>query len=84
MPVSIKVSGSTDAPVFPLQKGARVLLIGNSLIGFCETDRCVADDVRQSLAGAAGFWFANRARKGLGQAGGVCHMVAIGRSRKDR
>jgi PKD repeat protein len=35
VPVSIKVLGSTDAPVFPLQKGARVLLIGNSLIGFC-------------------------------------------------
>jgi PKD repeat protein len=33
--VAIKVKGATDAPVFPLQKGARVLLIGNSLIGFC-------------------------------------------------
>ncbi len=33
--VSIKVTGSNEPPVFPLQKGARVLLIGNSLIGFC-------------------------------------------------
>lgn len=32
---SIKVTGPGEAPVFPLQKGARVLLIGNSLIGFC-------------------------------------------------
>ncbi len=31
---SIKVTGAGEAPVFPLHKGARVLLIGNSLIGF--------------------------------------------------
>jgi len=33
--VSIKVTGANEPPVFPLQKGTRVLLIGNSLIGFC-------------------------------------------------
>jgi len=33
--VSIKVTGPGEPPVFPLHKGARVLLIGNSLIGFC-------------------------------------------------
>ena len=32
--VSMKVNGEHPAPVFPLRKGARVLLIGNSLIGF--------------------------------------------------
>jgi PKD repeat protein len=31
---SIKVTGQGHAPMFPLHKGARVLLIGNSLIGF--------------------------------------------------
>jgi PKD repeat protein len=33
--VSIRVTGPGEPPVFPLRKGARVLLIGNSLIGFC-------------------------------------------------
>lgn len=31
---SIKVTGPGEAPVFPLHQGARVLLVGNSLIGF--------------------------------------------------
>ncbi len=32
--LSIKVNGNPPSPVFPLQKGARVLIIGNSLVGF--------------------------------------------------
>ncbi len=32
--VSVKASGNPPSPVFPLQKGARVLIIGNSLVGF--------------------------------------------------
>jgi PKD repeat protein len=31
---SIKVTGGNEPPVFPLHRGARVLLVGNSLIGF--------------------------------------------------
>ena len=32
--ISVKVNGNPPSPVFPLRKSARVLIIGNSLVGF--------------------------------------------------